>query len=148
MTLVLVDTNILVYAHDVGDGEKRDRAVKALDRLNELSCGRLSVQCLAEFFAAMRRGSRPRLTEEEAADQIERLARAWPVIELTPMIVLEAIRGVRLHRLSYWDAQIWATARLNQIPVVFSEDFQDGRSLEGVTFVNPVADKFEPANWG
>jgi len=36
-----------------------------------------------------------------------------------------------------WDAQIWAAARLNQIPVVVSEDFNSGSMTEGVRFVNP-----------
>lgn len=52
------------------------------------------------------------------------------------MIVLEALRGVRDHHLPYFDAQIWACARLNQVPVVFSEDFNPG-FLEGMRFVNP-----------
>ena len=30
------------------------------------------------------------------------------------MIVLEALRGVRDHQISYYDAQIWASARLNR----------------------------------
>lgn len=36
------------------------------------------------------------------------------------MIVLESARGVRDHRFSFWNAQIWATARLNQISVVLA----------------------------
>ena len=56
------------------------------------------------------------------------------------MIVLEAIRGVKDHNFSYWDALIWATARLNQIRIVLSEDFSDHANIEGVLFVNP----FEP----
>lgn len=55
------------------------------------------------------------------------------------MIVQEAIRGVVEHKFSYWDAQIWATARLNQIPIVLSEDFSHGRFVEGVHFLNPFA---------
>ena len=39
------------------------------------------------------------------------------------MVMLEALREVRDHQLSYYDAQIWAAARLNQVPVIFSEDF-------------------------
>lgn len=59
------------------------------------------------------------------------------------MIILEAARGVRAHRFSYWDAQIWATAKLNQIPVVLSEDFSDGQSTEGIRFTNPFSPKFQ-----
>ena len=47
------------------------------------------------------------------------------------------------HHLSYWDAQIWATAKLNQIPVVFSEDFFDGQTTEGIRFMNPFSAKFQ-----
>ena len=56
---------------------------------------------------------------------------------ITDFIVLEAARGVRDHVMSFWDAQVWATAKLNQIPVVFSEDFASGSVIEGVRFENP-----------
>ena len=59
---------------------------------------------------------------------------------------LQAVRGVRDHRFSYYDAQIWATALLNQIQVVFSEDFNPSR-IEGVRFVNPFADEFDCDEW-
>jgi predicted nucleic acid-binding protein len=49
--------------------------------------------------------------------------------------------------LAYLDAQIWASAQLNQIPVIFSEDFQDGQILEGVRFVNPFKKGFDVAEW-
>ena len=47
------------------------------------------------------------------------------------------------HHMSYWDAQIGATAKLNQIPVVLSEDFSDGQSTEGIHFINPFSAKFQ-----
>jgi predicted nucleic acid-binding protein len=62
------------------------------------------------------------------------------------MIVLEAIRGVRDHKPSYYNAQIWAAARLNQIPIVFSEDFHHG-VLEGVRLVNPFSADFKIEEW-
>lgn len=73
--------------------------------------------------------------------------RLWPIFDLTPMIVMEAGRGVRDHKLSYYDAQVWATARLNQVPIVFSEDFRDGSILEGVHFINPFSPKFLLEKW-
>ncbi|MDI7249955.1 MAG: hypothetical protein QME93_07795, partial [Bacillota bacterium] len=46
---------------------------------------------------------------------------------------------------SGWDAQMWATARLNQIPVVLSEDLGSRTaSVEGVWFVDPFAPEFDP----
>ena len=84
----------------------------------------------------------------EAYQQVERLLRAYPVFDLTPLIVLEASRGARDHGLPYYDAQIWAAARLNQVTVVFSEDFSDGQILEGVRFVNPFSTNFHLEDWG
>jgi predicted nucleic acid-binding protein len=60
---------------------------------------------------------------------------------------MEAARGVRDYLLAYYDAQIWAIARLNQIPIIFSEDFQDGQLLEGVRFINPFTSKFNLKEW-
>ena len=51
---------------------------------------------------------------------------AFPLLPLTGPVVLEALRGVREHMLSYHDAQIWAVARLGQVAVVLSEDFKAG----------------------
>jgi predicted nucleic acid-binding protein len=147
MTAVLVDTNILVYAHDRGEFRKQGQAIQVLEHLHRTGSGRLSVQNLSEFFSITTRGAKPKLTAAEATQQVERLARSWLVLDLTSLIVLEALRGVRDHRLAFWDSQLWATARLNQIPVIFSEDFNVGAVLEGVRFVNPFATDFVLDAW-
>jgi len=147
MAVVLVDTNILLYAHDRGERTKQIRAIQVLRQLHLAGNGRLSVQSLGEFFRAITRGPAPRLTEEQATKQVERLARAWSILDLTPAIVLEALRGVRERDLAYWDAQLWATARLNQVPVIFSENFNPGSILDGVRFVNPFAPDFSVQTW-
>ncbi|MBI4770796.1 MAG: PIN domain-containing protein, partial [Chloroflexi bacterium] len=83
----------------------------------------------------------------QARQQLEYIARTWLVFDVTPLVVLEAARGVKDHKLSYDDAQIWATARLNQIPIIFSEAFSPGMTLEGVRFVNPFAADFVVETW-
>ena len=140
--LVLVDTNVLVYAHDPADRGKQGRAIDLLDALRSAGVGGLSVQSLAEFFWTCTRGRRPLLTVAEAHAQTERLMFGWPVYELTGAIVLEALSGVRRHRMAYCDAQLWATARLNQVPVILSEDFTDGTRLDGVRFLDPFGPRF------
>jgi predicted nucleic acid-binding protein len=93
------------------------------------------------------RGPTPRLTVIEASNQLARLARVWSVVDVIWQIVLEAARGVREYPFSFWDLQVWATARLNLIPVVYSEDFSDGSVVEGVRFVNPFAEAFRVEEW-
>jgi predicted nucleic acid-binding protein len=148
MAAILIDTNVLVYAHDQQAPDKQAHAIRVLERLYDAGNGRLSAQCLAEFFRVMTRTPKPILTQRDAMQQVERLARIWPIYDITSLVVIEAARGVRDHQLPYWDAQIWATARLNQVPVVFSEDFSSGSVLEGIRFVNPFAGDFSLSAWG
>ena len=147
MPPILVDTNVLVYFYDQNSPEKQERASLVLNRLLESGLGRLSTQTLAEFVNAALHKLDPPLTAAEAFEQVAMFAASWTVLDLTPQIVLEATRGVRDHRLAYYDAQIWAVARLNQIPIIFSEDFQAGQILEGVRFVDPFAGTFDVDVW-
>lgn len=144
---ILVDTNVLVYAHDRRFPDKQRRAVQVLVALRAAGIGRLGTQCLAEFFNSTTRRIGGLLSQEEAATQVADLAEGWPVLSLTSAIILEAVRGVRQHHMNYWDAQIWASARLNQVDAVFSEDFNSGSSLEGIRFINPFAADFDLAFW-
>ncbi|MBM3181004.1 MAG: PIN domain-containing protein [Chloroflexi bacterium] len=147
MTEILIDTNVLVYAFDLAEPQKHPRGLEVVHELELSNKGCLSVQCLSEFIKATTRGASPILKIDEALKQAEDFIEAFPVFLLTPTIVLEAIRGVRDHQFSFYDAQIWACARLNQIPVIFSEDFFDGRTIEGVRFVNPFTETFELEKW-
>lgn len=147
MPPVLIDTNLLVYLVDQNEPGRQTQTQQVLHQLELTQTGRLSVQNLAEFFSVATRELVPVLTPAEALHQISLFARLWPVFELTRLIVLEAGRGVRDHRLAYYDAQLWATARLNQVPTIFSEDFQDGVLLEGVRVVNPFTPSFALAGW-
>lgn len=147
MPPILIDTNLLVYLYDTGSPGKAAQAQRVLDRLEMTHSGRLSVQCLAEFMNVSTRKLDPPLTRAEALDQVSLFTRMWPIYDLTPLIVLEAARGARDHGLAYYDAQIWAAARLNQVTVVFSEDFSDGQVLEGVRFVSPFSDNFRVEEW-
>ena len=147
MPPILIDTNLLIYLYDPNQPDKQKQSEHVLEQLELTRSGRLSVQVLAEFFSVATRKLSPSLTSTEALEQITFFTRLWPVFDLTPMIVMEAGRGVRDHKLSYYDAQVWATARLNQLSVVFSEDFRDGSILEGVRFVNPFSPKFLLEKW-
>lgn len=145
MPPVLIDTNLLLYLYDHNDPASQAQAQRVLGQLQLSGNGRLSVQNLAEFISVATR--KLKMPVADALRQVEMFTRLWPVFDLTPMIVLEAARGVQSHQLAYWDAQVWATARLNQTPVIFSEDFAAGSVLEGVRFVNPFAADFALDAW-
>jgi predicted nucleic acid-binding protein len=140
---VLVDTNVLVYAYDVTDKIKQERATEVLARLAAEGVGVLSTQILGEFFVNATRKLSPALTLAEAQRSVNSYIRSWSIVVQTSATVDEAMRGVRRHQFSYWDGLIWATARLSGITVVLSEDFSDGSRVEGVRFVNPFTVAFD-----
>lgn len=147
MPPVLVDTNVLFNYYDQNSPAKQERAGLVLADLQQLGTSRLSAQNLAEFVNAAMRKLDPPLTAAQVFEQVMLFGSAWTIFDLTPQIVWEAARGVRDYGLTYYDAQIWAAARLNQVSVIFSEDFQDGKVMEGVRFVNPFLDEFIMEEW-
>jgi predicted nucleic acid-binding protein len=143
--MILFDTNILVYLYDPREPDKQARARQVLPALQARRVGCFTVQVLAEFLHLAPR--KLLMSRADAYTQIAAIIQIWPILDLTPAIVLEAARGARDHSLAYYDAQIWAAAKLHQIPAIFSEDFNSGASLEGVRFVNPFAPAFRLDDW-
>jgi predicted nucleic acid-binding protein len=145
LTSFFVDTNVLVYAHDPADVAKGRRARDILGSLVSSGNGILSVQCLTEFYQTVRWKISPPMTANEAYEQIELFTRSFLVLDLTSAIALDACRAAGSYQLSIWDALVWATAKLNQVPFVLTEDFKDGMLLEGVRFLNPLVKTFDLA---
>ena len=144
---IMVDTNILLYAYDRGEPSKQPQALIVLDHLAVNGLGVLTSQVLAEFFVNATRKLKPPLTTEEAYGRIQNYLLSWEILDITGPIVLEAARGVRTYQMAYWDAQIWASAKMNQIRVVFSKDFSERVIIEGISFVNPFGSKFNMETW-
>jgi predicted nucleic acid-binding protein len=143
---VLIDTNVVVYQYSDNDPARQARATDVLQRLSVSARGRLSTQVLGEVFRVLTAKRRSPISRAEALAHLEIIAHAWPVHVVTPNIVLEAARGVRDYRLNYWDAQLWATARLNQISTILTEDIPGGDTLEGIRYLNPFAAAFDLAS--
>jgi predicted nucleic acid-binding protein len=139
---VLIDTNVLVYVYDLSEPVKRQRAIEVLQRVRDAGAGLLSAQVLSEFYNTVTRKLKPPLPPAQGEAQARAFARVWPVVPVTSQVVLEAIRGVREYQFSFWDAQIWAAARLSQVSTVLSEDFSPSTVIEGVRFLDPFAADF------
>src|SRR5215204_3686862 len=101
----VVDTNVLVYALDRREPDKRERAKEVLRRVGSAGTATLPAQVLSEFGGACLRKLEPRPNPEAVRRELERLMLAFPVLPITGPVVLEALRGVGEHMLSYYDAK-------------------------------------------
>ncbi len=138
----LIDTNVLIHTLDARDLAKQQRAIDTLSSLERLGNAALAAQVLAEYAnVSLKKFG---MEANQVYRHVQDYELSFTVFPLSPAVVLEAVRGVRDHQLSYFDAQIWAVAKLNQVPVIVSEDFNSGATLEGVHFLNPFAAEFNP----
>jgi predicted nucleic acid-binding protein len=131
-----VDTNILVYAHDLDAGPKAARAQKVLEELWESGTGCLSLQVLQEFYVIATGKLRKCLTPESAAEYVEDFSR-WTLHAPDRNDLLAAIGAARHHRLSLWDALILRSAFRLGCKVLWTEDLKDGETYDGVRVRNP-----------
>ena len=130
---VTFDSNILIYAVSRSD-PRHGAATELVARATSADC-RQTLQSLAECFSVLVR--KYRLPVAEATGWVQSFQRLFPVVTAAQSDLDQAMRAVEEHRLSFWDAMLWAAAKRAGCSVLFSEDFQDGRRLEGVLFVDP-----------
>ena len=134
-----LDTNILVYSVDSTANGRRRAAIELVQRAARADCV-LTLQALAEFYSVASR--RSILAAPRAREAVQRLGALFEVAAGSPEDLREAILAVEEHRLSFWDATLWAAARRSGCAAILTEDFRDGQELGGVRFVNP----FRPEN--
>ena len=86
---IFVDTNILVYAHDLSSTERHAKASAIIESLWQAETGVISVQVLQEFYITVTRKIKNPLRPAEAREIIVNYF-SWPVQVNDPEITLQA----------------------------------------------------------
>jgi predicted nucleic acid-binding protein len=140
--LHFVDSNVLVYRHDRDDRPRQSRARAVLEALWHSRTGRVSDQVLHEFYVvATRKLAKP--VPRDVARQEVRLLMAWQPVATTQAVRERAWDLEDREALSWWDALILAAAQIAGCTILFSEDLQHGRELDGLRIVNPFLGQLE-----
>lgn len=134
-----VDTNVLIYAHDVDAGRKHEIAGNLLRTLWVQRAGILSTQVLQEFYVNATRKIRKPLTKPEARSVVETYA-SWCVDGITTSDLAAAFQIEDQARSGFWDALIIAVAARAGARRLVSEDLNAGQSIAGITIHNPFND--------
>jgi len=128
------DTNVIIYGDDNSEPAKKGRALALLAEHRRAGTGVVSLQVLQEYFVTVTR--KMHVESSVARRKVELLAEFEVAV---PQLsdVLAAIDLHRLHGLSFWDALILRMAQEAGCRILFSEDFEDARQVEGIRVVNP-----------
>lgn len=132
-----VDTNILIYAHDLDAKAKHEIAKEVLRDLWSSRAGVLSMQVLQEFYVnATRKTSSP--LSKKAARRVVNSYATWCVDTVAEDIFM-AFQIEDEARISFWDALILAAARKAGAVRILSEDLNAGQRIAGIAVENPFA---------
>lgn len=137
--MIAFDTNILVYATAALADARVERARDLLGRGMRASSVVLLLQSLAEFSNVAWRIAR--IPVSKIRKTIDAWCAVLPVQGADTEDLFVALEAVRVHRIAFWDAMLWAFAQRAGVKYLLTEDFQDGFTLRGVTFVNPFKQK-------
>ena len=134
--VTFVDTNILVYAHDASDPVKHRRAAAFVATLWADRAAVVSTQILAELYSVLTRKVR---LAPAAARRVVVLYTAWPIVEIDVSLLAAAMLRSEQDGVLWDSVVVEAALRAGAIRLA-SEDFQTGRTFDGVLdVVDPIA---------
>ena len=149
---VLIDTNVLVDAVDPREQSRASVASLVLNYVARAGVLVVSTQVIAEYYDVTtrpKRGNPPIFTRAAAALSVAEILAITNCMDITKSIVREAVRIGRTHQVRIYDAQLNATARAYELPVVVTGDLPGGRTtLEGVRYLDPHHRSFQLADIG
>jgi predicted nucleic acid-binding protein len=130
-----VDTNVLIYAHDVDAGRKHEIAQRVLRELWSERIGLLSTQVLQEFYVNVTRKIASPLPKPSARAVVSAYA-SWSS-EITLDEISAAFRIEDESHLGFWDSLIIASAAKGGAIRLLSEDMNPGQTVSGVRIEDP-----------
>ncbi len=134
-----LDTNIFVYTFDPTASAKARRAQQLIREALATRRGLISYQVVQEFFnVALKRFVQP-MSVAEAEQYLATVFRPLLAVHSSPALYLEALTLSGKHGMSWYDALIVAAASASQCEILYSEDLQHGRKVEGLRIQNPFA---------
>jgi len=131
-----IDTNILVYAHDISAGGKHSRARKLVTDLWNSARGCLSIQVLQEFYVIATQKVRTPVTDDAAIRIIVDLSK-WTIHLPDADDIVTAIKTRQRCHISFWDAMIICSAEKLGCSTLWTEDLNHGQTFGQVKVLNP-----------
>jgi predicted nucleic acid-binding protein len=132
-----IDTNVLIYAHDVDARAKNEAAKQVLRALWIERTGVLSMQVLQEFYVNVTRKIASPLPKGAARSVVSSYV-PW-CIETTPAEISAAFRIEDDSGIGFWDALIVSSAVKSGAERILSEDLNAGQRISGILVENPFS---------
>ncbi len=135
---VLIDTNIWIYAFlsEKTGNEKNKIILQFLEAEIKQNLLVTSIQCINEFHDVLSRkyGTRG----GEIKQYINGICEISEIIPLNIDVYWKALDLIKKFKFSFWDSLIASAAILNDVEIIYSEDFQNNFNIEkSLKILNP-----------
>ncbi len=135
----LIDTNIIVYAFDRDEPEKRKKALAAVLAIQNEGRAAISNQVMAEVFSVLSGKKAVPAEEAETIIQLFAASPAWKKIAYTERTVVRAAAIKKVYGTPFWDALIAATMEEHSISLLLTENTKHFARIPFVQAKNPFA---------
>lgn len=129
-----LDTNILVYAYNTEAGSRHEIAKELLLDFWKNKTGILSTQVLIECAAVLT--GKFKQPEKKVAEWLAPY-QEWNIVGVNLVLLLKALSLKNKFQFSFWDSLILQAALDSSAKILYSEDFQNGQKMEGLSIINP-----------
>ena len=136
----LLDSNIPLYTFDDESPSKQARAKALMEKATQTGEGCISMQVVQECLSWLSSKAKRKTTVAERRDYLENILE--PLAKPLPPMPLyrDALSLQERWKFSFYDALIVAAALLLECDTLYSEDFQHGQRIEGLTIIDPFVE--------
>ena len=137
----LVDTNILVYAYDNSNIEKKEKSRKLMEKCwnSEISLA-VSLQNLSELYVTITKKITNPLDKENSTKIVKQFIdfNNWKKLIIKPRTIIKSMEISQKYNVDYWDSLIAATMIENNVSVIYTENTKDFNKIKEIKAVNPL----------
>jgi predicted nucleic acid-binding protein len=133
---VFIDTNVFCYLIDRKDIIKTKQAITFFKSIRDNDI-HVSTQVIKEFCNIAIR--KLKLTDLELKNQIQ-IFEKLTISDTSCSLIKEALHIKFRYQLQFYDSVIIASAIATNCDILYSEDLNNGQSIEGLKIINPFKD--------
>jgi len=142
--MILIDSNIFVYAHNVDSVFHKEAKRLVLDALDFKFDGCIFPQILCEFYSIITNPARIEkpLLPESAIAEIKNYWESQAIIKIFPSVriftrVIELAKSLKLSRAEIFDCYLVATMEENGVKQIYTKNVEHLKKFDFIELIEP-----------
>ena len=135
-----IDTNVFIYQLEASDERKAATADRIIHKGIETRNACISFQVIQECLNTMLRKAEMSLSTDETKQYLDNVLAPLYRVPASLSLYRRALDIQARYRYGFYDSLIIAAALDAGCTRLYSEDFQDGQRIEGLTIKNPFVE--------